>query len=178
MQSSPGSLHLHCADTTMITQKRRRGRLSAHRLGIQHQHSPPWSLHRCHELQSRKWYLLVSFFTGEWTWWGMRARPENVSQSWLALYGQVHCLQILQLQACLCKLLILLLKSGDGEIVHYCWENIVRVNFPIITFPSWWGLTSDLWSPNRPLKTPENMSLLKEWFQFVDLKDFKHMLKP
>ena len=27
MQSSLGSLHLHCADTTMITQKRRRGRL-------------------------------------------------------------------------------------------------------------------------------------------------------
>ena len=31
---------------------------------------PPWSLHRCHELQSCKWYLLVSFFTGELTWRG------------------------------------------------------------------------------------------------------------
>ena len=105
-----------------------------------------------------------------------RTHPENMSiragwpnnMVWFIVF-RYYIVILLQLQECFFELLFILLKSGDGEIVHYCWENIVRVNFPFTSIPSRWGLTSVLWSPNQPLKTPENVSLLKEWFQFVDL---------
>ena len=67
----------------------------------------------------------------------MRARPENISiragwpnMVWFTVLRYYSCKSVFF------ELLFLLLKSGDGEIiVHYCWENIVRVNFPFISFP-------------------------------------------